>query len=263
MQRAPVHITLPAKSRDGRRRIQEGEQMAGDDYRDERDQDERRKFVARDRDEREQVRQKPDRRRQPVGRRRDDFIRAGYSYDLDDYERKWDPSYRHGWAGSGREGDYTRYARRDPGFERDTYERGRYGYRDDMEHGRRPDFDEDRYRYGLGAELDDIDDIPGYARGWRTPTPDLRGWNPPGPHVGRGPEGYQRPDERIVEDVNEELTWHSRIDARNIQVSAENGEVTLEGAVDSRSAKRRAEDAAEGVAGVRDVHNRLRIERSS
>lgn len=80
-----------------------------------------------------------------------------------------------------------------------------------------------------------------------------------GPHVGRGPEGYTRSPERIQEDVCERLTHHGYLDASHIRVRVEKDEVTLEGQVDSRRAKRLAEDLAEHVRGVRDVHNRLRI----
>ena len=37
------------------------------------------------------------------------------------------------------------------------------------------------------------------------------------------------------------------------------GEVTLTGTVETRSAKRRAEDIAEDVSGVKNVENRLRL----
>lgn len=80
-----------------------------------------------------------------------------------------------------------------------------------------------------------------------------------GPHAGRGPRGYQRSDERIREDVNERLTDHPDIDASEIEVRVDNGEVTLIGAVEDRRTKRLAEDVAESVSGVRDVHNQLRI----
>lgn len=83
-------------------------------------------------------------------------------------------------------------------------------------------------------------------------------WAIPGPHIGHGPRGYQRSDERIKEDVCERLAQHGRIDARNIDVTVENGEVTLRGSVDSRETKRLAEDAVESVSGVRDVRNELR-----
>lgn len=85
-------------------------------------------------------------------------------------------------------------------------------------------------------------------------------WLIPGPHTGRGPKNYQRSNDRITEDVNERLTRHGELDASNIQVSADNGEVTLKGTVQSRRAKRMAEDAAESVSGVTDVHNRLTVQ---
>ncbi|GAB4510823.1 MAG: hypothetical protein OHK0046_08070 [Anaerolineae bacterium] len=83
-----------------------------------------------------------------------------------------------------------------------------------------------------------------------------------GPYYGHGPEGYQRSDERIREDVNERLMYHGGVNARKIQVKVENGEVTLEGQVGERRQKRMAEDAAEQVRGVKDVHNRLTVDES-
>jgi hypothetical protein len=82
-----------------------------------------------------------------------------------------------------------------------------------------------------------------------------------GPHSGRGPQGYQRSDARIEEDVCEHLTHHGMLDATGIQVQVENGEVILTGTVESRQAKRLAEDILDGISGVRDIHNQLRIQR--
>lgn len=84
-------------------------------------------------------------------------------------------------------------------------------------------------------------------------------WARPGPMTGRGPEGYQRSDERIKDEICERLTHHGQLDAGKIKVNVQAGEVTLEGNVDSRSAKRMAEDTIESVSGVRDVHNQLRV----
>jgi hypothetical protein len=82
-----------------------------------------------------------------------------------------------------------------------------------------------------------------------------------GPHSGRGPRGYQRSDARIEEDVNERLTNHGMLDATGIQVRVENGEVTLTGTVESRQAKRLAEDILDSISGVKDIHNQLRVQR--
>jgi osmotically-inducible protein OsmY len=84
-------------------------------------------------------------------------------------------------------------------------------------------------------------------------------WRVPGPHSGRGPKGYQRSEERIREEINDRLTAHGLVDATDVDVQIKNGEVTLTGFVDSRAAKHAAEDCAEDVHGVREVHNHLRI----
>lgn len=78
---------------------------------------------------------------------------------------------------------------------------------------------------------------------------------------GKGPKGWKRSDERIREDINEHLTHHGDIDASEINVEVHNGEVTLTGTVNERQEKRLAEDLAESVSGVREVHNQIRVQR--
>jgi osmotically-inducible protein OsmY len=82
-------------------------------------------------------------------------------------------------------------------------------------------------------------------------------------HRGRGPSNYTRSDERIREDANDHLTHDWGVDATNITVSVSNGELTLDGTVDSRQAKRRAEDAVEHIPGVKHVQNNLRVQEHS
>lgn len=84
-----------------------------------------------------------------------------------------------------------------------------------------------------------------------------------GQHRGKGPKGYSRSDDRIKEDVNDRLSDDVFIDASEIEVTVVQGEVTLTGTVETRSAKRRAEDIAEEVSGVKNVENRLRLASSS
>jgi hypothetical protein len=81
----------------------------------------------------------------------------------------------------------------------------------------------------------------------------------PGPHVGKGPKGYQRSDERIREQVCESLEQHPDIDATEVEVTVAAGVVTLQGEVADRRAKRMSEDLVESLPGVKDVHNQLRI----
>jgi osmotically-inducible protein OsmY len=80
-----------------------------------------------------------------------------------------------------------------------------------------------------------------------------------GLHRGRGPKGYSRSDERVRDDVNDRLTDDPFLDASDIEVAVESGEVTLTGMVSNRQDKRRAEDLADNVSGVKHVQNNLRL----
>lgn len=80
-----------------------------------------------------------------------------------------------------------------------------------------------------------------------------------GQFAGRGPRGYKRSDDRIQEDINERLTQHGTLDATDIEVTVQNAEVTLRGTVDSRQAKRLAEDIADAVSGVKEVVNQIKV----
>jgi len=110
----------------------------------------------------------------------------------------------------------------------------------------------------------------GFGGGWdpgfrgpdlQSPGTDLRS-NLRGGFAGRGPKNYVRTDERIREDVCDRLSVDDDVDASEIEVRVQNGEVMLEGSVPTRSMKHRAEDIAEDVGGVKDVHNHLRVIKS-
>lgn len=76
---------------------------------------------------------------------------------------------------------------------------------------------------------------------------------------GRGPKNYTRSDDRIREDVCDRLMQDPHVDASGIEVTSSGGEVALDGTVDERFMKRRAEDIAESVSGVTHVQNNLRL----
>ena len=84
-----------------------------------------------------------------------------------------------------------------------------------------------------------------------------------GQHKGKGPRGYQRSEERIKEDVCDRLCDHPAVDASNINIEVSGTEVVLTGTVTSKDEKRRAEDIAEGVSGVRNVENRIKVAEST
>jgi hypothetical protein len=92
-------------------------------------------------------------------------------------------------------------------------------------------------------------------------TPDYDTTPHHGPFTGRGPKGWTRSDERIRDDVCDGLTMHGEIDAGDVEVKVQDGEVTLSGTVADRRQKRVAEDVADACIGVKDVHNDLRVNR--
>ena len=80
---------------------------------------------------------------------------------------------------------------------------------------------------------------------------------------GAGSEGQRvrRSDETLTRELHEILTQDPELDATEIEIEVERGTVTISGVVDSSDARLLAEELVESVAGVRLVHNRLRVER--
>jgi hypothetical protein len=78
-------------------------------------------------------------------------------------------------------------------------------------------------------------------------------------HRGKGPKDYRRNDERILEDINDRMCDNPDLDASDIEIAVNDGEVILTGTVESKNAKRLAEDIGEEVAGVTQVENRLKV----
>lgn len=76
---------------------------------------------------------------------------------------------------------------------------------------------------------------------------------------GKGPKGFKRSDERIKEDVCEALFHDHHIGASEIDVTVQNGEITLSGTVAERRMKRLAQDCIEAVSGVTDVKNEIKV----
>jgi hypothetical protein len=114
--------------------------------------------------------------------------------------------------------------------------------RGDGRYGRRAGSDWERDRFGTGAW---------WTRGMAMPAT--------GSYRGRGPRGYSRSDEQIRSEIADRMAEHPYLDASEIDLSVEGGDVWLRGTIADRSARRLAEDVADSVVGVHDVHNELRI----
>ena len=76
-----------------------------------------------------------------------------------------------------------------------------------------------------------------------------------------GPRSRRKPDESLRQEIREILTADPELEATDIEVEVEGGAVTLRGAVVDSDARLLAEELVESLAGVREVHNRLRVER--
>jgi HSP20 family molecular chaperone IbpA len=83
-----------------------------------------------------------------------------------------------------------------------------------------------------------------------------------GPLGGRPPRSYRRPDDRILDDVQQRVAM-AGVDADEVEIEAANGVVTLSGRVPRRFEKRIVEEIAEQVFGVEEVRNHIRLARAA
>jgi BON domain len=196
---------------------------------------------------------------------------GGYDRDFNDRNRG-EPSRSHGGSRVGRYGrNYgvgqgSAYGRNYGAGQGSDYGRnyrnyGRYrGPDEEWRYGQPSGYDRGYGRFGWGRDVGASGrSDPGQRSWWDRAKDEMRSWEP---RQWRGPRGYRRSDERILEDVSYQLGTAWSLDAIDIEVSVANAEVTLNGTVDSRWAKRRAEDITDGVFGVTHVQNNLRVRAS-
>jgi hypothetical protein len=178
--------------------------------------------------------------------------------DMSREREDWEPR---GFRGSDTHESDERFGRREqydpyydePGSRFGDRERGDFGSLEDWQRprqlgGRTSEGQRSRDRFG--SHRDFAQRGPGATGGFAGQ----------GRYAGRGPKGYQRSDERLKEDICDRLTENSFVDASDIEVLVQDGEVTIQGSVRDRAMKRAAEDCIEDVSGVLQVHNRLRVE---
>jgi hypothetical protein len=78
-------------------------------------------------------------------------------------------------------------------------------------------------------------------------------------HRGKGPKGYIRSKDLILDEACERLARDWYLDASGIEVSFANDCLTLKGEVKSRKEKVHAEALVENIIGVEDVFNQIRV----
>jgi len=172
-------------------------------------------------------------------------------FDYDDYNNRSNPGY---------DSDYNRSYGRSTG----NASTGSNQYRDRYE--RRGEV------YGRDHHTQNREKNQGNRDWWDRATDEVASWFGDdgaerrreddkrfGPHRGKRTNGFSRFDECSQEDVNDRLSDYSFIDASEIDVTVEGAEVVLTGTVDNKEEKRRAEDIAERISGVKNVENRLKV----
>jgi hypothetical protein len=168
---------------------------------------------------------------------REDFGQADFSNDY-----AYDPDHRTAY----RAADET--ARRADDYGQADY-REDYAYDPDRGPYRRYSDQDPQHR--VEAWQDQRDDAP-RGRSWRDRAGAFFSGRDEAPRRRRGPS-----DRVLWAVIVERLEDERGLDLRDVEVSVEDGEVTLNGTVRRRADKRRIEDIAE-VDGVRNVQNNLR-----
>jgi hypothetical protein len=142
-------------------------------------------------------------------------------------------------ASTGQGGSHGRSESRDWGRERHMGEGGR-GHQEQQEH------EEGGFFHRMGEGIRNV-----------------FGMHDRGPFFGKGPKGYKRSDERIREECSEMIARQGWIDATDVDIKVQNGEVTLSGTVKEREHKRQLERMIEEISGVEDVRNEIRVKREA
>jgi osmotically-inducible protein OsmY len=179
-----------------------------------------------------------------------------------DFERARAETQRR-FGSQGNTGDYSNYGRSMYGSQ-SGYGRGRDEQRTPG-HGRNRGYEE-RSSWGYGRDRGQRagsgSTSGGYGgdSGYRSDYGSYAGSQQS--HRGRGPQGYQRSDERLKEMICERLTDDPAIDATNVSVEVTSQVVKLTGTVDDRSTKYEIEELVESLGGVKDIDNQLRVQSS-
>lgn len=219
--------------------------------------------------------------------------RYGSNYNQGGYRGKYDSTYGPGVSGypdryrtSGYglgaseydQGEYTQgfgpnnWQSSGPGSYRSPQgESGSMGFQGGYGFGGSRGYRSDEYRSGTGQSgmegqwyrgRADIRYGP-YAQSESSP---FRGWNnersaSKSSRRGNAPKGYERPDDRIKEDVCEAF-MDAGIDGSEIEVNVAGGIVTMSGNVPNRDDRYHIEQLACEVSGVKDIENNIRVSQS-
>jgi osmotically-inducible protein OsmY len=196
-----------------------------------------------------------------------DYGDGGYGLGMSEGARDIGRSANAWHANGGNGGGGRMTQSREPGQESDRgyyagqgYGESRGGFIPGQRGGREGDF-------GEGHDPRDATSAFGYGSSarssWQGQSFETRGSAFPirANATGSGPKGYTRSDERVLEEVCDRLEASGH-DWSEVEVKIADGEITLSGTVTERSMKYEAEQRADGVRGVLDVINQIRVKKA-
>ncbi|HKY93192.1 MAG TPA: BON domain-containing protein, partial [Nevskiaceae bacterium] len=214
-------------------------------------------------------------------RSRGEYSRPDYDYDWGSGANEYRSRSRDEWAGRSRTGETAGFGGDYHGagaYGGGAYQGGDYGTREmggSDYAGRYGAGSTGRGGYGSGSSWSGRPSRSGpqqWGREWNSENPVYAGgteaWDPSDMGMsdrsrqGSMPKGYTRSDERIKDDVCEQL-YRCGCNVSEVSIDVKGGTVTLEGSVTDRRLKHRIEDIVEECIGVKDVENRIRVTRGS
>lgn len=75
----------------------------------------------------------------------------------------------------------------------------------------------------------------------------------------RGPRSIKRSDDSIESEIYDKLRHNRDLDASEIEVEVNRGNVVLKGYIDTKYERNLAEEIVESIYGVRDIMNQLQF----
>ena len=131
-----------------------------------------------------------------------------------------------------------------------------YRESDSFDEGQRTPFNEQRIQYDRQRNEEFQDD-------WAPSYKDQYEREESVNYFGKGPKGYRRSPERIIDDASERLARDFELDASGITVDLEDRVLVLKGEVGTRRDKHRAEWLLEELPGIDDIKNLITIKKSN
>jgi hypothetical protein len=149
-----------------------------------------------------------------------------------------------------------------PGYESGPgFTGGYYGYGDEAPEI--PTELEREYAYDLYGDGPDEDWSAAASKASLGAAPGIRRGPKPAPKYPPGPKGYQRTDQRMREDICDQLMRTGHIDSSDVTVEVSGATVQLAGSVPVRWMKHVIENLADACPGVQDIENRISVKKRS